>query len=65
MPLAARDQRAPLRPVRLARAPDGQQVVLAARDDVLAVGGPADAGQAAVVGVVEGEESVEVGVRGW
>jgi hypothetical protein len=52
VPLAAGDQgRA------LGGTPDGDEVVLAARDDVLAVGGPADAGQAAVVGVVEVEES--------
>lgn len=38
---------------RLGRVPDGDEVVLAAREDVLGVGGPADAGEAAVVGVEE------------
>lgn len=48
--LAARDEG------RLGRVPDGDEVVLAAREDVLGVGGPADAGEAAVVGVEEVQE---------
>lgn len=42
---------APRHDGRLGDGPDGDEVVLAAREDVLAVGGPADAGEPAVVRV--------------
>ena len=68
VPLAARDEG------RLGRVPDGDEVVLAACEDVFGVGGPADAGEAAVVGVEEVEEPggvwlacacSEVSLGGW
>ena len=55
--LAAGDERG-----GLGRAPDGDEVVLPARHHVLAVGRPAHAAEAAVVGVVEVEES---GLVSW
>lgn len=51
--LAARHQRG-----RLGRTPDRQQIILPAGQDIFPIGRPADAGEGAVIGVVEVEESV-------
>jgi hypothetical protein len=54
--LAASDERRVGR--LLGRAPDGDEVVLPACDDVFPVGRPADAGEAAIVGVEQIQESM-------